>query len=322
MKPAIILVNLGSPDQPDASSVRKYLQEFLSDRRVVELHPAIWQVILYIFILSVRPRKVAKLYESIWLPDGAPLSVYMNRLRDKIQGLYGTDIPIEVAMRYGSNDIGSKMQALMERGYERQLIVPLYPQYSATTVATCVDEVYRFLVMQRNQPEVRFVKRYYEEAGYIDAIVHSIRCHWEQYGKPDALLMSFHGLPKRYIEQGDPYQQDCIDTAKIISEILKDEGVTLMTGYQSQFGKDEWIKPSTQTLLAQLPTQGVKHLQVICPGFSVDCLETMEEIEDEGKEIFLEYGGETFSFIPCLNDGEQWAEGLKGILDKHLAGWV
>lgn len=318
----VLLVNLGTPDQPDAASIRRYLREFLSDPRVIEIPKFVWQPILNLFILTRRPQKLAPLYKQIWLDRGAPLLVYTQ---DQATGLQeqlntkGIKAKVEVAMRYGNPSIQSAMEKLKD--CERILVVPMYPQYAASTTATAIDMVNKYVARRRNQPEVRFVKRFHYDQGYIQPMVNKIKKFWAKNGKPERLLLSYHGLPLDVVKKGDPYYQDCIQTTMLIQQALGEDGKLVYSSFQSRFGAQEWIQPYTEPTLREWAKQGIKNVHVMCPGFLADCLETLEEIQIECKDAFIEDGGKDFSYIPCLNADDDWIQGLTELVTKNLAAW-
>lgn len=320
----VLIVNLGTPDEPTAPAIRRYLSEFLSDPRVIEIPQWAWQVILQGIILRVRPRKLVPRYQGIWLDRGAPLTVYSQVQADAVQRRLqeqGLDVHVELAMRYGNPSIPKAIEALRAKGCERILTVPLYPQYAASTTATAVDAVCQYAGRLRNQPEMRFIKRYPTLPAYISAMAAKVRQLWDSQGKPERLLLSFHGLPQRTINQGDPYHRDCMDTAAALRASLGEDGHRVHVSFQSRFGAEKWLQPYTEPTLVEWAKQGIRHVDVMCPGFLADCLETLEEIQVECKEAFVEAGGETFRYIPCLNDDPVWTEGLTQMVRKHLQGW-
>ena len=319
-KTGVLLVNLGTPDSTNWLDIRKYLKEFLSDRRVIEVNPIIWQIILNLFILTFRPSKTAKAYKEIWMNDinMSPLKYYtemqMKKLRDKMN----TDsVIVDYAMRYGNPSINSKIKKLQEEGCENLVILPLYPQYAAATTATVCDEVYRSLMKMRWQPSLQIIPHYESHPLYIEALVNSINKKISEINwKPDLIVASYHGIPKKYFDKGDPYQCYCQKTSRLISE--KFTKIPITTTFQSRFGPQEWLKPYTDKTFEKLPTEGKKNILVICPGFSSDCVETLEEILIQGKESFLEAGGENFDLIPCLNDNDDHINLFKNLVSKYI----
>jgi len=322
----VLLVNLGTPDSPSASDVKRFLKQFLSDPRVVDLNPLIWKPILNGIILNTRPAKVAKLYQSIWSDEGSPLMVISQRQREKVASLLqeqlGQAIPVELGMSYGNPSLASGLDKLKQQGVERVVVLPLYPQYSCSTVAPVFDAIAAEFKGWRDIPETRFNKEYYQDPAYIEALASSVRAHWNEHGQADVLLMSFHGVPVRYVNEGDPYQAQCQATALLLAQALglKDEQWKLC--FQSQFGKEEWLTPYTDKLLESLPGKGVKSVDIMCPAFAADCLETLEEISIGGKESFIESGGESYRFIPCLNDNEPHIELLAKLVTEQASKWV
>lgn len=320
----VLLVNLGTPNTATAADIRRYLGEFLSDQRVVELPPALWQIILRGFVLPFRPRKLVNKYQSIWMEQGSPLLVYSQAQADGLQQQLegrGHSIPVRLAMRYGQPAMHQVLNELTALGCERILMVPLYPQYAASTTATAVDELNRYLQKRRNQPETRFVKSYCQHPGYIQPLVQSILRQWQTGPKPQRLLLSFHGVPRRTIEAGDPYYRECMLTAAAVREALVDQDVPVFSSFQSRFGAERWLEPYTEPTLRQWAKEGVESVHVVCPGFLADCLETLEEIQQECRDAFLEEGGKDFAYIPCLNDDADWVQGLCDIVLQNLSGW-
>lgn len=322
----ILLVNLGTPTAPTAAALRPYLKQFLSDPRVVEIPRLVWWPILNGIILTLRPKASAKKYASVWMDEGSPLKVHTERqtklLVDHLTKAGHEQIEVDFAMRYGAPSIPDRLQALRARGCTRILVVPLYPQYSASTTATVTDEVGRCLAQMRNQPELRFVRNFNDHPGYIDALARSVREHWAVHGEPDRLVMSFHGVPRRSLDLGDPYHCECHKTGRLLVEALGLAPERAILTFQSRFGKAEWLQPYTQPTLEKLAAQGVGRVDVICPGFVSDCLETLEEIAMECREAFLHCGGKAFHYIPCLNERQDWIEGLGALAVDHLGNWL
>lgn len=320
-KTGVLLVNLGTPDSPEVADVRKYLAEFLSDPRVVELPRILWKLILHGVILRIRPGKSAKAYASVWTDDGSPLLSISKKQSSALQHQLGDDIPVELAMRYGNPDIHSAFVAFQKANVRRVLVLPLYPQYSATTTASVFDGITSELQKWRRIPELRFINQYYREDGYITALAESIQQAQTEQGAPDKLLFSFHGIPKDYVESGDPYYQQCLDTAdQVVSKLGLDKDQWQLS-FQSRVGNKEWLKPYTDILLKEWGQNGVKKVQVICPGFSADCLETLEEIAEENKEYFTQAGGEDLYYIPALNDNPAHISMLTGLIKRHINNW-
>ena len=319
-KTGVLLVNLGTPDSTSWLDIRKYLKEFLSDRRVIEVNPIIWQIILNLFILTFRPSKTAKAYKEIWMNDinMSPLKYYTEMQMKKLGNKMNTDnVIVDYAMRYGNPSINSKIKKLQEEGCENLVILPLYPQYAAATTATVCDEVYRSLMKMRWQPSLQIIPHYESDPLYIEALVNSINKKISEINwKPDLIVASYHGIPKKYFDKGDPYQCYCQKTSRLISE--KFTKIPITTTFQSRFGPQEWLKPYTDKTFEKLPMEGKKNILVICPGFSSDCVETLEEILIQGKESFLEAGGENFDLIPCLNDNDDHINLFKSLVSKYI----
>ena len=319
-KTGVLIINLGTPDSTNWLDIRKYLKEFLSDRRVIEVNPIIWQLILNIFILNFRPSKTAKAYKEIWMREEniSPLLYYTKKQSENISKfLADDDTIIDFAMRYGNPSIKSKIYKLHELGCEKLIILPLYPQYAAATTATVCDEVYRTLMKMRWQPSLKIVSHYESDPLYIDALVKSInRKIGEINWKPDLVIASYHGIPKKYFDRGDPYHCYCHKTTRLISE--KFNLIKIKTTFQSRFGPQEWLQPYTDKTLESLPKEGIKNVLTICPGFSSDCVETLEEILIQGKESFINSGGENFDMVPCLNDNEEHIFLLKSLIEKNI----
>lgn len=322
----VLLVNLGTPAAPTAAALRPYLKQFLSDPRVVEIPRAVWWLILNGIILNTRPKASAKKYASIWTDEGSPLMVHTMRQSKLLAGYLAKaghdDLDVDFAMRYGAPSIEDTLDAMRARGCTRILVVPMYPQYSASTTATVSDEVGRCLARWRNQPEMRFMRDFNDDPGYIAALVRSVREHWQVHGEPERLLLSFHGVPRRSLALGDPYHCECHKTGRLVAEGLGVARERVLVTFQSRFGKAEWLKPYTQPTLEHLAAQGVRRVDVMCPGFVADCLETLEEIAVECKEAFLEKGGQSFHYIPCLNERHDWIEGLAALVRSHLGNWL
>jgi len=320
-KTGVLLVNLGTPNSTNWFDIRKYLKEFLSDRRVIEVNPIIWQIILNLFILTFRPSKTAKAYKKIWMDkeDMSPLRYYTEKQTFKLDEKIGNEsLIVDYAMRYGQPSIKSKINNLKEKGCENLVILPLYPQYAAATTATVCDEVYRTLSNMRWQPSLQIIPHYESEPLYIQAISKSIRNKITQINwKPDLIMASYHGIPKKYFEKGDPYHCYCHKTTRLITENINLE-IPIITTFQSRFGPQEWLQPYTDKTLEKLPKEGKKNILVICPGFASDCVETLEEISMEGKASFLEEGGENFDFVPCLNDSEEHVDLFAHLVKKYV----
>jgi ferrochelatase len=322
----ILLINLGTPDEPTAAAVKTYLREFLSDPRVIEIPRALWKLILHGVVLNVRPRRSAAKYASIWQAEGSPLRVHTERQTQLLRGLLGErghgEVLVRYAMRYGQPSIRATLDALKAEHCERILVVPLYPQYAAATTATALDEVSAWCQRSRNLPEMRWVKHFHDHPAYIDALAASVRAHWQRDGRPQKLVMSFHGLPRYTLDRGDPYHCECHKTARLLAERLGLDAADWMLSFQSRFGRAEWLQPYTAATLVALAKQGVQHVDVICPGFVADCLETLEEIAIEGKADFLQAGGKVFHTVECLNERPEWIEALAQIVTEHGGDWL
>lgn len=317
---AILLCNLGTPNAPTAPALRRYLAQFLADPRVVEIPKLIWLAILHGIILRVRPAKSAAKYASIWTAEGSPLKVWTEKQAKLLQGRLG--VRVAMAMRYGQPAIASTLDALKRDGIRRILVLPAYPQYSGATTASVIDDVARWTLQTRHLPELRFINRYHDEPGYIAALAQTVREHWQREGRGDKLVMSFHGMPERTLHLGDPYHCECLKTGRLLAEALGlSEGEWLVT-FQSRFGKAKWLEPYTEPSLVKLAKGGLKSVDVICPGFAVDCLETLEEINQEARATFLAAGGQRFGYIPCLNDHPAGIKALAQLAERHLQGWT
>ena len=319
-KTGILIVNLGTPDSTSWFDIRRYLKEFLSDRRVIEVPPVIWQLILNIFILNLRPSKTAKAYKEIWMKEEniSPLLYYTREQAKKVSSsLIKDNVIVDFAMRYGNPSIKSKIMKLHRQGCENLVILPLYPQYAAATTATVCDEVYRTLMGMRWQPSLKIIPHYESDPLYIDALVNSLNRKIKEINwKPDIILASYHGIPKKYFDKGDPYHCYCHKTTRLISE--KFNSIELKTTFQSRFGPQKWLEPYTDKTLESLPSRGKKNVLTICPGFSSDCVETLEEILIQGKESFLESGGKNFDMVPCLKDSDDHILLLKSLIQKSI----
>ena len=319
-KTGVLLINLGTPDSTNWWDIRRYLKEFLSDTRVIEVNPVIWQIILNLFILNFRPSKTAQAYKKIWLKETneSPLRYYTRNQAEKLQQeLVGENIIVNFAMRYGNPSIKSKLNELKNNGCENIIILPLYPQYAAATTATVCDEVYRTLMKMRWQPSLQIVPHYESAPLYVSALVKSIEKKIETISwKPDLIIASYHGIPKKYFDKGDPYHCYCHKTTRLIKE--KFSKIEIQTTFQSRFGPQEWLTPYTDKTLESLSAKGIKNLLVICPGFASDCVETLEEINILGRETFLKNGGEKFDFIPCLNDSSEHIKLFENLVKKYL----
>ena len=320
-KTGVLLINLGTPDSTSWWDIRKYLKEFLSDRRVIEVNPFVWQIILNLFILTFRPSKTAKAYKEIWIKDlnKSPLRFYTEKQTEKLRKrLEKENLIVDFAMRYGNPSIKSKIENMQKQGCEKLIIFPLYPQYASPTTATVCDEVFRVLMNMRWQPAIQVIPHYESEPLYIDALVKSINNKLEKIDwKPDLIVASYHGIPMKYFEKGDPYHCYCQKTTRLISEKIKN--IKIITTFQSRFGPQDWLQPYTDKTLEKLPSEGTKKILIISPGFASDCVETLEEISIQGKESFEKSGGENFEFISCLNDNEDHINLLEHLIKKSLS---
>ena len=325
-KIAVLIVNLGTPDAPTPRAVRRYLGQFLSDPRVIEIPRVIWMPLLHGVVLNTRPKQSARRYARIWTAEGSPLKVHTERqarlLADRLRLQIGSPHAVKYAMRYGEPSIPRTLARLKSQGFARVLVLPLYPQYAASTTASAFDEVAGYLQKTRNTPEIRLVKHFHDHPEYIGALAGLVREHWGQWGHPDRLIMSFHGLPQFSLARGDPYHCECQKTARLLAEELRLGDSQWQITFQSRLGRLEWLKPYTASTLAELGGKGVRRVDLICPGFVSDCLETLEEIGIEGREIFLGAGGKEFHLLPCLNENSDWIRALAAVAREHLAGWV
>lgn len=303
----VLLVNLGTPERPVCPGLRDYLSEFLMDPRVIEIPKLLRMVLVKGIIINVRSHKSAATYREIWTDDGSPLLINSLNLGKKVSKQLGADFKVEVAMRYGMPNVAEKLRLLHDQGVRKIVVIPMYPQYSGSTNGSTFDAVGQALAKQRWVPSLNFVSDYYQRDTYIKAIANSIQTHWNEHGRKKILLMSFHGVPKKYITRGDPYQAQCENTAKRVAEQLELNDDDWMLVFQSRLGAQEWLQPYCDETLKSLPAKGIKSVDIICPGFSVDCLETLEEIEGENKEYFMQAGGEEYSYISCLNDSDDHA---------------
>lgn len=323
-KTAVLLCNLGTPDAPTAPALRRYLAQFLSDPRVVEIPKVVWQLILHGIILRVRPAKSAAKYATVWMPEGSPLRVWTERQAKLLQGYLGErghQLLVKPAMRYGQPAIAQTLNQLRAAGVIRVLVLPAYPQYSGATTASVIDDVSRWALQTRHLPELRFINHYHDDPGYIDALADSVRAHWQRNGRPELLVMSFHGMPERTLHLGDPYHCECLKTGRLLAEALGLGREQYLVTFQSRFGKAKWLQPYTEPTLRERAAAGLKKVDLICPGFAADCLETLEEIAQEAREAFLEAGGQEFAYIPCLNDNPAGMRMLADLAERHLQGW-
>jgi len=322
----ILLINLGTPDAPTAKALRPYLKQFLSDPRIVEIPRLIWWLILNGIILNVRPRKSAEKYAQVWTKEGSPLLVHTQRQAKMLRGFLGVrgvNIEVEFGMRYGKPSVDTAIAALKAKNCDRILVIPMYPQYASSSTASALDAVWDTLQHTRNAPDIRTVRHYHDHPGYIAVLASSVREHWMTHGgKPDKLLMSFHGVPKFSLDKGDPYHCECHKTGRLLAEALELSKEEYQVCFQSRFGKAEWLQPYFAPTLEALGRQKTNRVDVICPGFSSDCLETLEEIAMEGRETFLHAGGKEFHYIPALNERDAWIHALSDIVQQHLQGWT
>jgi ferrochelatase len=326
-KTAVLLINLGTPDSPTAPAVRRYLREFLSDPRVVEIPRPFWWLILNGIVLNIRPKKSAEKYAAIWTPDGSPLKVHTEKQTRLLRGFLGQaghHVVVDYAMRYGQPSIPATLSRLKADGCTRILLLPLYPQYSSSTTATAFDAAFAWARQLRNQPEIRTVRSFADNPGYINALAANVRDHWMANGRPAdsyRLVMSFHGVPRYTLDKGDPYHCECQKTGRLLAEALNLDADAYQICFQSRFGRAEWLQPYTAPTLAALGKQGVRRVDVICPGFPADCLETLEEIAMEGKSEFIAAGGQEYRYVPCLNERDDWIHALTALCVEHLQGW-
>jgi protoporphyrin/coproporphyrin ferrochelatase len=321
---ALLLVNLGTPDEPTAPALRRYLAEFLSDPRVVEIPRLVWWPILHGIILRTRPAKSAAKYASVWMPEGSPLAVWTQRqvaaVAEQLQAR-GHDLLVRHAMRYGNPGLPAVLDAVREEGATRVLVLPLYPQYAAATTASISDRVLQWACTARRLPELRFVAEYHDDPGYVAALAARVHAHWQAQGRGDKLVLSFHGVPHRSLLLGDPYHCQCHKTARLLAAALGAAPDQIVVTFQSRFGKAKWLEPYTEPTLRELAAQGVARVDVMCPGFVADCLETLEEIAQEARDAFIEAGGKEFRYIACLNDSAPWIDALRSLAERHLQGW-
>ena len=323
-KIGVLITNLGTPDAPNKKELKVYLNQFLSDPRVIELPKILWQILLKLVILQIRPSKSAEAYKQIWTDKGSPLLDIANRQLNKIQSSFSSkneNIVFEVGMRYGNPSIPDALLKLQKKQVRKLLVLPMYPQYCAATTGSTFDEVTNVLQKWRWIPEVRFINQYFEEKNYIEALSNSIKSFWKKTSKPQKIIFSYHGIPKRYLTNGDPYHCFCLKTTRLVKENMGLSDDEIMTTFQSRFGREEWLKPYTSETLKELPKQGIKNIHIISPGFSSDCLETLEELEEENKEYFMESGGENYHYIPCLNDHDDHIDVFVNLIKKHTQGW-
>jgi ferrochelatase len=331
-KVGVLLVNLGTPDAPTPAAVRRYLAQFLADPRVVEIPRLAWLPILYGFVLTTRPARSARKYAQIWSKDGSPLLLHSVKQRSLLQGLLGQRlrasglpsdlIQVELAMRYGNPDVAGAMERLKVAGCDRVLVLPLYPQYAASTTASALDAVHAHAQKTRRMPALRAIDSFHDDPAYIKALAQSVNDHWTKHGHPDFLVLSFHGLPRRALDLGDPYHCHCHKTARLLAQELGLDAKQCAVTFQSRFGKAQWLSPYTADALVALAREGKARVDVACPGFVADCLETLEEIAIEGRRTFLAAGGKEFHLIPCLNEHPLWIAALADLVLRNLQGWL
>jgi ferrochelatase len=322
----ILLINLGTPEAPTAQALRPYLKQFLSDPRVVEIPRVFWWLVLNGVILNTRPKKSAEKYAAIWGSDGSPLKVHTEKQAKLLQGWLGEKVPspvrVDYAMRYGAPSVADALARLKSAGCDRILLLPAYPQYAASSTATAFDAAFDWLKQTRNQPAIRTVKHYHDHPAYIDALAANIRDYWQMHGRPDVLVMSFHGVPRYTLDKGDPYHCECQKTGRLLAEALGLGANQFRLTFQSRFGRAEWLQPYTDKTLDALGREGVHRVDVVAPGFTADCLETLEELAMEGRASFLAAGGKLFHYIPALNEHPAWIGALGQIALDNLGGWV
>ena len=317
-KIGILICNLGTPESYQTKDVRKFLKQFLSDGRVIEIPKIIWWFILNGIILTLRPSKSAKLYKSVWTKEGSPLLVFSKKLIEKLKLVTNDDCEVELAMRYGNPNMEEALLSLKNKNCRKLIVLPMFPQYSGTTTGSIFDEVTRILSKWRWVPSLNFINSYHDNDYYINALADSISTHLQK-NTPQKIIFTYHGIPKRNFDLGDPYQCYCQKTTRLVAEKLNLKEDEYMTTFQSRFGPAEWLKPYTSDTMEELPKKGIKNILVVAPAFSVDCLETIEEIDEENKEIFLNSGGQNFTYVPCLNDSDGHVNFLKQLIDKHAS---
>jgi protoporphyrin/coproporphyrin ferrochelatase len=321
----VLVTNLGTPDAPTSSALRRYLKQFLWDPRVVEIPRPLWWLILNGVILNIRPARSAKAYATVFTDEGSPLLFHTRNqagaLAEALQLRGHENLVVDFAMRYGNPSIPSVLQKMFDQGVRKLLVLPLYPQYSASTTASTFDAISQDFTRRRLLPELRFVSHYHDFQPFIKAAAQRIRAHWDEFGRADRLLFSYHGVPLKYLQKGDPYHCECHKTSRLLAEALGLQPEQWMTTFQSRFGREEWLKPYTDHTLMEFPAQGVKSVQVFCPGFSADCLETIEEIGEENREYFMHAGGERYEYISALNDRPEHIQALADLVQLHMSGW-
>jgi ferrochelatase len=324
-KIGVLLTNLGTPEAPTKQALRPYLKQFLSDPRVVEVPRVLWWLILNGIILNTRPKRSAEAYETVWTDRGSPLLYHLEdqvaAVSQQLHAEFGEQIVVRGAMRYGSPSIPDVLQSLFDEGVQRLVVLPLYPQYGGPTTASTFDEMATDFMARRWLPDLRFISSYHDHPEYIAALAGSIKDHWAHHPRADKLVFSYHGMPKRYLLEGDPYHCQCHKTTRLVAEELGLQTHEYMTTFQSRFGREEWLKPYTDETLKAFPEQGIESVQVICPGFSADCLETIEEIGEENREYFMEAGGKRYEYIPCLNADPAHIDMIVTLVKNELSGW-
>ncbi len=324
-KIGVLLINLGTPDAPTAKALRPYLKQFLSDPRVIEIPRWIWWFILNGIILNTRPRKSAEKYAQIWMPEGSPLRVHTEHQAKLLARILEERIKpapiVEFAMNIGNPSIADILRRMKERGCDRILVFPLFPQYAASSTGSAMDSLFSELKKMRNIPAIRTIKHFHDHPGYIAALAQNVRDYWAEHGKPDKLVISFHGVPRKTLDKGDPYHCECQKTGRLLAEALELDTEQYQVCFQSRFGNAKWLTPYTTVILKELGKLKTRRVDVVCPGFVSDCLETLEEIAIEGKKTFIEAGGQEFHFIPCLNEHKDWIKALSDMICAHLQGW-
>ena len=319
-KVGVLIVNLGSPDGPDVPSVKRFLGEFLSDKRVIEIPAILWQPILKLLILNLRPRTTAQNYAKVWTSEGSPITAITRAQATALQGVFGPDVIVDWAMRYGTRSIPEQLRVLMDQGCDRILLAPMYPQYSAATNATVVDAASAAIAGWRWQPALRTLPPYYDSADHIAALADSVRTAVAALDfEPQLIVTSFHGMPQRTLDRGDPYHCQCQKTGRLLQDALQ---MPVKVTFQSRFGRAEWLRPYTDATLETLAGQGIQRVAIVCPGFAADCLETLEEVAMEGRDTFMSHGGTHFAYLPCLNASDGGVVMLRNLLARELAGWI
>lgn len=322
----VLVTNLGTPDAPTTPALRRYLAEFLWDPRVVEVPRPIWWMILHGVILRIRPKKSAEAYSGVWKPEGSPLLIHTanqaDGIRDALKKRYGSKVVVGFAMRYGNPSIAKVLDEMQQQGVRKLMVLPLYPQYSASTTASTFDAISADFTRRRWLPDFRFISHYHDYPAYIEAMAKHIEAYWDEHGRNEKLILSYHGVPLKYLLKGDPYHCECHKTSRLLAERLGLGADDYLTTFQSRFGREEWLQPYTDETLKSLPGKGVKSIDVFCPGFSSDCLETIEEINEENREYFMEAGGDGFGYIPCLNATPEHIDALVQLVEDNLQGWA